>query len=190
MSENLLNIPRLSIVFTTAKELGIYEPKKLLPIINKAHLVNEVSKTTVCPINTSIYSGGYLYCVGSFIMGGTSVMMTHHNPIELEERGNTDTEIQKVAEKARQLSDGVGVIWKKSFFRVKSKDFVYRDAAELWYEKLKMKYLSNILSVYEMTFSVWDSPLSAYYDGSAVLTMISNLDINDELVLPRVKKLK
>ncbi len=190
MSTELLSSSGLSVVVATVEEMRSNNPKNLSSIITNAHLVNEVSKIVARSASDRIFSYGYLHCVGSMVKGNQVVMMTHHNPLDLDERGIINTEIQKVGDESALLSSGVAVIWRKSFSGVKGEDFRYRDTANLWYEKLKNVYLLNSLIVYDLVFNLWESPLSAYYNGEGVLTMISNINEQHKLFKPNVRKLK
>ncbi len=99
-----------------------------------------------------------------------------------------DNEIQKVSANIEKLTDGVAIIWRKSFSRVKGEDYTYRDTANLWSQKLKIAYLQHSLAVYDMVFNVWDSPLAAYYNGAGVLTMIVDLDGRKKIDMPKITK--
>ncbi len=78
MSEQLLSVGNLSVVVATRCEAGLDDPHNLVEMISKGYVVDEASKMVVCGRQKSVYSGGYIQCVGSFVHTGSHVMMTHH----------------------------------------------------------------------------------------------------------------
>lgn len=190
MSETLLSLSRLSVVVSTTGEHRTNNRKASLAALRCGTEVNEATKFVVDNANVKLYGEKYLHCVGSLGVGKEKVLMTHHNADDIGYLHTTMNEIERVAVEVEKLRGGVAVIWRKSFSGLMIEDSQYRDTAELWYTNLTKIYSKHAFEVYDMVFSEWDWPLSAYYNGAKTLTLVGNTEDFQKLLQPTVSRLK
>ncbi len=191
MSENLLRASGLSVVATTTNDIKDTNKIASLPGLQNGGIeVNEVKKFVTVPRGVVVYGENYLECVGSaFHFPNGQFMMTHHYGDWLVKKMKVFESGGEVARALPDVAGGVAVIWRKAFSD-KSEDRPRMQGAELWHEELVKIYLQRATTIYDMVFREWYWPLSAYYNGAEVLTLVANLEDYQKLLKPEIRRLK